>query len=123
MQRLTRAAEDVARHLIARHTQDAEAELYGLEVSKELGYGPGTVYPVLRRMAGARWLLTREEDPEAPQREGRPPRIYYRVNPDQVGAIRQRLAEVDNRRRAASPQAAPSLAPATGPGLPGWRRK
>ncbi|MFJ8364606.1 hypothetical protein [Streptomyces sp. NPDC093984] len=114
MLRFTRAAEDLARYLLERYAQDPEAESYGLEAAKATGYGPGTVYPVFRRMTDAHWLLTREEDPEAPATEGRPPRIYYRVNPEAVGAIRQRLAEIDARRRATSPRSnpAPSLDPA-----------
>ncbi|MER7135382.1 PadR family transcriptional regulator [Streptomyces sp. NPDC000341] len=98
-QRITRAMEDTARYVITRHLQDHAAEFYGLEVAKDLGYGPATIYPVLRRMVDATWLLVRDEKSEEPRMTGRPPRTYFRVNPETLPALCQRLAEVDARRR------------------------
>ena len=101
--RWTRAAEDAARYVIARHAADPTYEFYGLELAQAIEYGPGTIYPVLRRMEDAGWLLSREETSTEPRTKARPPRIYYRVNPETLPAVRQRLAELDARRRAAAP--------------------
>ncbi|WP_326718088.1 MULTISPECIES: helix-turn-helix transcriptional regulator [unclassified Streptomyces] len=97
--RFTKALMDVARALIDHHVVDPASEIYGLELAQETGYGAGTVYPILRRLEGAGWLLSREEAAGMLRSNPRPPRVYYRINPEHLGAIRQRLAEVDARRR------------------------
>lgn len=98
-QRWTRATEDLARWVIEQYTRDPDAEFFGLEAAKATGYGPGTVYPVIRRMEDAGWLLSREEESDGPRSVARPARIYYRINPATLPAVRQRLAELDARRR------------------------
>ncbi|MGW7819695.1 PadR family transcriptional regulator [Streptomyces puniciscabiei] len=111
LSRWTRVAEDATRYVIERHMAEPNYEFYGLELAKALGCGAGTIYPVVRRMEEAGWLLSRTEEPDEPRGTARPPRIYYRINPDNLPAVRQRLAELDARRRAASPGGAPTLTP------------
>ncbi|MBV1939892.1 PadR family transcriptional regulator [Streptomyces sp. BV286] len=99
--RWTRVAIDVTRYVCDRHTADPNFEFYGFQAADDLKYGPGSIYPVLRRLERAGWLLRRDEQ-ETEQRDvGRPARTYYRVNPDNLGAIRQRVAELDARNRSA----------------------
>jgi DNA-binding PadR family transcriptional regulator len=115
--RFTKATEDIIRSMIRRHLADANTEAFGLELAHETGYGAGTTYPVLRRLEKAGWLLSREENnDDIPRTTPRPPRVYYRINPDALGAMRQRLAEIDARRRSAgSPGRGISPAP-----VPAW---
>lgn len=92
-------AIDVTRYVFEHHMQDSDFEFYGFQAAEALNYGPGSVYPVLRRLERAGWLLSREEQESEPREKGRPPRTYYRINPDNIGAIRQRVAELDARQR------------------------
>ncbi|WP_406164039.1 PadR family transcriptional regulator [Streptomyces sp. NBC_00882] len=110
--RFTKALMDIARALINRHMADSASEVFGLELVQETGYGAGTVYPILRRLEAAGWLLSREEAPGMLRSTPRPPRVYYRINPDHLGAMRQRIAEVDARRRMfGSPVTSGALSP------------
>ncbi|MFF0740650.1 PadR family transcriptional regulator [Streptomyces sp. NPDC004111] len=97
--RWTRVAIDVTRYACEQHLADRNFEFYGLQAAEELHYGPGSVYPVLRRLEAAGWLLSRQEEAQEPRVRGRPRRTYYRVNPDQLGAVQQRVAELDARGR------------------------
>lgn len=47
-----------------------DAELYGLEIARGSGLGPGRIYPILQRLHGAGWLSDRWEDPEPAHTEG-----------------------------------------------------
>lgn len=50
---------------------------YGFEIIEVSGLTAGTVYPALRRLEGAGYLVSAwEEGADAP---GRPPRCYYRL--------------------------------------------
>ncbi|MGW0647340.1 PadR family transcriptional regulator [Streptomyces umbrinus] len=121
--RWTRVAEDAARKLIELHTADPAFEFYGLELAQALEYGPGTIYPVLRRMEEAGWLLSREESSTEPRSKARPPRVYYRINPETLPAVRQRLAELDARRRATAPLSSTLIPqPSTGAANPRRRK-
>ena len=77
-------AIDVTRYACQHHVADPGFEFYGLQAAEELGYGPGSIYPALRRLERAGWLLRREEDSREPRETGRPPRTYFRVNPDNL---------------------------------------
>ncbi|MFD5164023.1 PadR family transcriptional regulator [Streptomyces hawaiiensis] len=95
--RITRPTEDVLRVMVDRHV-DGGAEAYGLELCGIVGHGAGTVYPLLRRLVRAGWLISRLDEDE--EREvARPARIYYRLNPDALGTVTCKLAEADDRRR------------------------
>ncbi|MFF0094603.1 PadR family transcriptional regulator [Streptomyces canus] len=115
--RWTRVAIDVTRYVCERHMADNGFEFYGFEAADALNYGPGSIYPVLRRLERAGWLLSRDEQDDEPREKGRPPRTYYRINPDNIGAIRQRVAELDARDRSSrgTPRPALTPAPAAGP--------
>lgn len=115
--RWTRVAIDVTRYVCAQHQADPDFEFYGFQVADELNYGPGSIYPVLRRLVRAGWLLSREEQDTEPREKGRPPRTYYRVNPDNIGAIRQRVAELDARERFSRRTPRPVARPATDTGV------
>lgn len=52
--------------------------LYGLELSRTTGVGPGTLYPLLERLEGAGYVEGSWEV-EEPERLGRPRRRYYRL--------------------------------------------
>ena len=117
--RWTRVAIDVTRYVCEQHLADRNFEFYGLQAAEALNYGPGSIYPVLRRLVTAKWLLVRVEGADEPRTKGRPRRTYYRINPDQLGAVRQRVAELDARERSSrwSPRPAshPMPAPSSGP--------
>ena len=49
---------------------------HGVSLTKETGVGPGTLYPLLARLADQGYLEARWE---AAERPGRPPRHVYRL--------------------------------------------
>jgi PadR family transcriptional regulator PadR len=57
----------------------AEDEVFGLEIVRTSGLGPGTIYPVLQRLQTAGWITARWEAPEDAHEAGRPPRRYYQL--------------------------------------------
>lgn len=71
---------------------DADADWYGLELSKRSGLKPGTIYPILDRLLKAAWLERRWEDID-PATEGRPRRRLYRLTYVGAPAARQALGE------------------------------
>lgn len=104
--RRTKPTTKVLQLLLARHLEDSKSESWGYEVATEIGLGVASVYPILRRLERAGWLLSRDENPgEARNESVRPPRTYFRVNPEHLGAIRQELAVTDARQRDAQPSA------------------
>src|SRR2546423_12787530 len=76
---------------------DPERERYGLDVAREAGLEPGTIYPILVAFENAGWLRSGEEDVD-PHLAGRPRRRYYVLTPDGVGAAREALAGSGRRR-------------------------
>ncbi|MER6433222.1 hypothetical protein ABT272_36690 [Streptomyces sp900105245] len=89
--------------LIERHLADPESESWGFDVAKATGLQAATAYPILRRLERAGWLLSRDEETNERAANGRatPPRTYFRINPPQLGVIRQELAEYEARQRSA----------------------
>ncbi|MEU5567439.1 PadR family transcriptional regulator [Micromonospora musae] len=81
---------------------EPDAERYGLDLMKLTGLPSGTVYPVLHRLQGARWV---EADWETidPAVAGRPARRYYRLTAEGATAARQALAELHALNRDARP--------------------
>ena len=67
--------------------RNPEEEFYGLEIILRLGSTSGTVYPILKRMLKDGILLSRHEEIE-PRAEGRPRRIFYKINPDKLEEVR-----------------------------------
>ena len=86
---------------------DRQRELYGLEIGDGAGLRSGTVHPILARLEGVGWLVSRWEDIDA-STEGRPPRRYYRLTAAGVQAARAALA------RAYRPAPARRLRPQVG---------
>ena len=73
---------------------------YGFEIMEVCGLPSGTVYPALRRLEKAGWLLSRWEDAEEAHAEGRPRRRTYALTPDGAETLvsaEQKLAEVRAR--------------------------
>ncbi len=70
--KLTQPVRSVVEALAAA----ADEPLYGLQLCAITDLGPGTVYPILERLAQFGWV-----DPawEAGQPSGRPRRRYYRI--------------------------------------------
>jgi PadR family transcriptional regulator PadR len=58
--------------------EEADAWHYGYELSRQTALKPGTLYPLLVRLADQGWLETSWEEPTRP---GRPPRHLYRLTP------------------------------------------
>jgi DNA-binding PadR family transcriptional regulator len=71
-------------------------ELYGLDLIKKTGLGPGTVYPILKRLEKERWLTSRWERVD-PSDEARPARRYYRMTGDGVVDGLRALAAAEHR--------------------------
>jgi DNA-binding PadR family transcriptional regulator len=53
--------------------------MYGFDIADVAGLRGGTVYPILRRLEEEGLVQSTWESPEIGQREGRPPRKYYRL--------------------------------------------
>ena len=70
---------------------DHERELYGLEIGEAAGLRSGTVHPILARLEGYGWVVSRWEDIDA-STEGRPARRYYTLTAEGVQAARAALA-------------------------------
>lgn len=52
---------------------------YGLELMRATGFGPGTVYPILRKLEVDGLVTSEERYEEASDVRGGRPRIYYRL--------------------------------------------
>lgn len=77
------------RAVLAAFAAQPDAWRYGYDLSRETGIKPGTLYPMLMRLA-QHGLLESEWRPSL--KEGRPPRHAYRLTED--GAARARAAPV-----------------------------
>jgi DNA-binding MarR family transcriptional regulator len=87
------------RHLL----EDPDREFYGLEVHQHIGIDPGTLYPLLKKLAHAGWLTSKPED-EAEWLAGAPPgggpgrrRTYFRLTSDGHRAAQREFARCDQR--------------------------
>ena len=65
---------------------------YGFDVMAVTGLSSGTVYPALRRLEEADFLVSRWEKQQLAQRELRPPRKYYEVTPSGVAILTEARA-------------------------------
>jgi DNA-binding PadR family transcriptional regulator len=57
---------------------DPRDELSGAEIARITKLASGTLYPILLRLEGAGWLVSKWEDGD-PRELGRPRRRFYRV--------------------------------------------
>ncbi|HKP35589.1 MAG TPA: PadR family transcriptional regulator [Pyrinomonadaceae bacterium] len=53
---------------------------YGFDIMTVTGLASGTVYPALRRLEDAGFVISKWERPSIAQQEQRPPRKYYEVS-------------------------------------------
>lgn len=85
--------------------EDVEVERYGIEIADLAGLATGTVHPILARLEGAGWLVSRWEDVD-PRTEGRAARRYYRLTASGVEQARGALARAYRppSRRAFAPR-------------------
>jgi DNA-binding PadR family transcriptional regulator len=90
-----------------------DREWYGLELCRNLGLKPGTIYPMFDRLLKVEWIERRWEDID-PTVEGRPRRRLYRLTAVGAPAARQVL---DEHLVALQPQPAESWQPAQRPRL------
>lgn len=77
--------------------EDDRRERYGLDLAREAGLEPGTIYPILVAFETAGWLESREEVIDV-HAEGRPRRRYYQLTAAGVTAARAALARAAQRR-------------------------
>jgi DNA-binding PadR family transcriptional regulator len=76
---------------------------YGFDIMDATGLPSGTVYPALRRMEDAGFVVSRWENAAVAQKEQRPPRKYYELSKSGQRALadatsRYRLTERDPLR-------------------------
>ncbi|MGA8047551.1 MAG: helix-turn-helix transcriptional regulator [Dermatophilaceae bacterium] len=90
LSRVTIATVDVLRALRAGGPQ-----IWGLQVIKESGRAPGTVYPILERLERAGWIRSEWEDDKA--RPG-PRRRLYEFTAEGAAAAVELLVERDARQ-------------------------
>lgn len=64
---------------------------YGFDVMDVTGLPSGTVYPALRRLEEHGLVVSAWESAEGAQREQRPPRKYYELTTDGLGALAEAL--------------------------------
>ncbi|MFJ3795661.1 PadR family transcriptional regulator [Streptomyces sp. NPDC090088] len=88
--RLTKPTIAVLETLLAA-TDDSPA--WGLSICRDADLGPGTVYPILDRLAERGWITSHEETGPHP---GRPARRYYEL----TGAGRQQSMQALEARKA-----------------------
>lgn len=91
--RMTLPTQLVVRALLS----DPSQEMYGLQISQAAELPSGTVHPILARLEGYGWLVSRWEDID-PREEQRPRRRYYRLTPDGIELSHAALARVQTPR-------------------------
>lgn len=101
--RMTISTQYVLTTLLA----EPDRECYGAEIGMAAGLASGTIHPILGRLEGIGWLISRWEQID-PSAAGRPARRYYRLTADGVFNARAALAAAYRTR----PRSA-SLRPAT----------
>jgi DNA-binding PadR family transcriptional regulator len=75
---------------------DPTADRYGLDLMQATGLPSGTLYPILRRLRDAGWVVAAWEDVD-PVAAGRPARRYYRLTAEGERAARLALADLRAR--------------------------
>lgn len=88
--RMTLPTQLVLRALL----EDPQRERYGLEICAAAGLPSGTIHPILARLEKVGWLLSSWEQVD-PKEQGRPRRRYYRLNPNNIAAVKSALARAD----------------------------
>ncbi|MGC4983946.1 PadR family transcriptional regulator [Streptomyces sp. DT193] len=91
--RLTKPTIAVLEALLSA-TDDAPA--WGLSICRDADLGPGTVYPILDRLAERGWVTSHEETGPHP---GRPARRFYELTGTGRAQARSALDARTTRRR------------------------
>jgi DNA-binding PadR family transcriptional regulator len=76
-----------------------EQPAWGLSICTDADLGPGTVYPILDRLAERGWIASRDETEPHP---GRPARRYYALTEQGRADVEAALAARQARRRTTS---------------------
>ena len=79
--------------VLALFSADPDTDLFGADITAQTGIGSGGLYPVLKRLEGAGWLIGHWEDASYAAGQGRPPRRYYRLTGEGESAARARIPE------------------------------
>jgi len=79
-----------ALRLIALFAQDPTQKWSGAEITREIGMGAGTLYPLLYKFETAKWLIPEWENID-PREEGRPRQRYYRLSANGARRAHQAL--------------------------------
>lgn len=95
MPRMTTPTVSVLRILLAATESQP---VWGLKICDDCDLGPGTVYPILKRLSAVGW--TRDWDEVEPH-PGRPARRYHALNREGRILAEDSLALRERRRRAA----------------------
>jgi PadR family transcriptional regulator PadR len=74
---------------------DPTSKYWGFEIMKGTGLASGTVYPLLARLEGMRWLESGWDDE---QNVSGPRRRYYRLTGEGVASARVALAEANAKK-------------------------
>lgn len=96
--RLTRNVAEVLRVFL----DDIAEPRYGFELMQRTGLSSGTLYPILARLEGARWLISQREDVDPTQAQ-RPVRRLYRITAHGAQTARLELAALSDRLRPPAP--------------------
>jgi PadR family transcriptional regulator PadR len=86
--------------LLRMFIADPTASYWSFEIMTAMGLASGTVYPLLARLEGMRWL---ESGWDEEQETSGPRRRYYRLTGEGVASARIALAEANSKTRPASP--------------------
>jgi DNA-binding transcriptional ArsR family regulator len=93
------ARNNISRAAVFRALMEARSSpcgLYGLELSRQTGVGPGTLYPLLERLESG-GLVEGSWEAGDPESLGRPRRRYYRLTGLGVTEATAVLNEMLNR--------------------------
>jgi PadR family transcriptional regulator, regulatory protein PadR len=93
--RLSERGLRVLRFLI----EQPSARRSGTEIAKATSVGSGTLYPLLRRLETARWVISEWENVE-PSEVGRPRRRLYKLTGLGQRRVREALSGLQLRRGA-----------------------
>jgi PadR family transcriptional regulator, regulatory protein PadR len=81
------------RTVLAILLREPDRPIFGRQICRATGLGPGTVYQILLRFEGLSWL-TSEWENAASHGQGGPPRKYYKLTPYGATQVRADLDKV-----------------------------
>jgi PadR family transcriptional regulator, regulatory protein PadR len=90
---------------------DPDELRYGLDLMTATGLPSGTLYPLLRRLQDAGWVVAKWEQVD-PAAAGRPARRYYHLTAEGIERAEAALAELRAATTSPRPAGAPRARPA-----------